>query len=40
MKKTHADIKRDEKAATTSSEHYRVMYKSRLLIALIERNVK
>ena len=35
MKKTYADIKRDEKAATTSSEHYRVMYKSRLLIAFL-----
>ena len=35
VKKTHADIKRDEKAATTSSEHYRVMYKSGLLIAFL-----
>ena len=35
VKKTHADIKRDEKAATTSSEHYRVKYKSRLLIAFL-----
>ena len=32
MKKTHAVIKGDEKTGTASSEHYRVMYKSRLLI--------